>query len=115
MTDNGTNGNGSTETKVSAVAALIKKHREAGGKPATGKAAKDLLDKFKTLAAAKQKADAAADEAAKAMAAHAEAMVLAFGDKKIQVGSSVYFPASRGETVFYREQGKNNPDDIIQA
>lgn len=123
MTDTNTNGttngtNGTAETKVSAIFKALKAHSEAteGGKKPVAKAAqKALLDEFKKLLAARDKAQKAFEDATKAFTEHAPKMVAAFGDKKVSVDGRIYFPASRGETLFYREQGKQNPEDIIEA
>lgn len=112
------NGNGTAEVKVSAIAKALKRHAEAskakGGK-VDKKAQGELLATFKKLLAERDKAQKAFDAATAAFMAHAEPMVLEFGDKKVSVGGRIYFPASRGDTIFYREQGKQDPDDIIEA
>lgn len=119
MSDNETNGNGSSNGSAtkgpSAIAKLLKQHSEAGGKAPSKAVAAELLGTFKKLLAERDKAQKAFDAATKAFAEHAPAMVMAFGDKKVSVGGRLYFPASRGETVFYREQGKQDPGDIIEA
>lgn len=114
MTDtNTTNGNGATK-KPTKVAELVKKHKEAGVK-LNAKAAKDLLDAFKKGLEARDKAEKALADATKAMSDNAEALVLAFGDKKIAVGDRVFFAASRGDTVFYRELSKQDEESIVRA
>lgn len=116
---NGTsNGNGSTEKAPSAIAVLLKQHNEKteGGKKLPPKKVQDeLLSTFKKLLADRDKAQKAFDDAVKAFTEHAPAMVLAFGDMKISVNGRVYFAASRGPTVFYREEGKQDPKRIIEA
>lgn len=117
---NATNGNGTQtpEVKVSAISRLLKEHNEAtdGGKKAPDKKVTGpLLATFKKLLAERDAAQVAFDKATKAFTEHAPAMVKTFGDKKISIGGRLYFPASRGETVFYREQGKQDPGDIVEA
>lgn len=118
MSNSNGNGssNGSEEKKVSAISRLLKEHKEnRANKPTDKKADKALLDEFKTLLAARDKAQKAFDDATEAFSKHAVKMIANFGDKKISVGGRLYFPASRGETVFYREQGKQDPTDIVEA
>lgn len=118
MADGNVNGtNGANETKTpTRVQVLLKQHQETHkGKPLSGKPAQDLLKAFKAGIEAKDKAQKALDEATKAANANAEAMILAFGDKKLSVGGRIFFPSSRGDAVFYREQGRQNPEDIIEV
>lgn len=115
---NGTNGTTAASKEPTAINKLMKEHNQAtenGKKPIDKKVAGALLADFKKLLAARDEAQAAFEKATEALSKHARPMVLAFGDKKIDVGGRIYFAASRGETVFYREQGKQDPTDIIKA
>lgn len=112
---NDSNGNGNGSEKSSAISKLLKTWREGGSKLPEGKARKELLDAFKGLQAAKDTAQASLDKANEAMASHCIRMVLSFGDKRLDLGGRLFYPASRGETVFYREQGKQDPEDVIKG
>lgn len=110
-----TNTNGSAEAKKpTRVAELLKAHKEADKRP-TKDETKKLLTEFKKGLEARDAARAALKAAEEAMSKNAEAMVMAFGDKKIDVGGRLFFPSSRGDAVFYRELGSQDPDSIIKA
>jgi len=118
-TNGSSNGSNGDATKgPSTIAKLIKQHNdttENGKKLPSKKVQEELLADFKKLLAARDKAQKEFDAATKAFGEHAPAMVLAFGDMKIDVNGRLYFAASRGDTVFYREEGKQDPKRIIKA
>lgn len=110
-----TNGTTEAAVKVSAVAKLVNGWRDKGSKLPDGKVQKDLIGKFKTLNKARNDAQKVLDKANAELSAHAELMVQSFGDKKLELDGTLYFPASRGDTVFYRSQGEQDPDNVIKG
>lgn len=103
------------QNKETAISKLLKKWREGGSKVPDKKEQKALLDQFKALHAKREAIQNDLDKANAALAGHSEKMVLAFGDFKLEVDGRRFFPASRGDTVFYREEGKTDPGRIIKA
>lgn len=110
---NGTNTD--KEKGPSAIAKATKAWRDKGAKLPDEKTRKVLFSTFKELLSERDKAQKALDAASAKLNTHATEMVAAFGDKKLDIGGRIFFPASRGETLFYREQGKQDPDDIIKG
>ena len=113
-----TDSNGTTETTVSkesAVAKLIKGWRDRGSKLPDAKLQKELIGEFKKLNTARNDAQKVLDRTNAELASHAVKMVSAFGDKKLDLAGNIYFPASRGDTVFYRAQGEHDPENIIKG
>ncbi len=118
MQTESTETNGTTTPapeKVSAISKLVKAWRDKGSKLPEKKEQKVLIDSFRTLVAKRDEAQAALDKANAALAGHATKMVEGFGDYKIEIDGRKFFPASRGETVFYREEGKQDPGKVIKG
>lgn len=115
MSESQTNQANGSEEKVSAVAKAIKAWRDKGGKLPDAKEQKALIGSFKALVAKRDEAQKALDAATANLTGHATKMVEAFGDYKIEVDGRKFFPASRGATVFYREEGHQDPSKVIKG
>lgn len=97
QTNMATNGSGK---KVSKLQRLLTARE---GKKLTKDEMKSAADKFKAARAARDKAEKAFAAAKAAEQETCEAMIMAYGNAKITIGSDVFEPTCRGESVFYQK------------
>lgn len=85
--------------------------KAGGGKPS--KDAKVLVKAWQTASAAKDAAEAALANAARAQSDAAAALIRGCcGKGRVTIGGVTYVPMSRGETVFLRREGSAEAVDL---
>ena len=92
--------------------ALHKQYLANGGKPPAAKEAKKLIDAFLKAEKAKHDAEAAVEAAKLAEYAAVEAIILNFGKSRKRIGGEMRIPMEKGDTVFFRGEGKGEIQDL---
>ena len=101
-----------TPKAPSLVDQLHEEWKKQGGKPPTSALNKKLVGEY---AAAKKTKEKAKSEYERCQAAESEAVkaiILANGKGKLRIGGEICLPMTRGNTVFFRGEGKGEVKDI---
>lgn len=102
-----------TETKApSVVDQLHEEWKRQGGKPPTSALNKKLVADYTAAKKMKEKARAEFDKCQAAECETVKAIILANGKGKLRIGGEVCLPMTRGNTVFFRGEGKGEVKDI---
>jgi len=111
MAQNEANGT-ATPKGPSLVDQLHEEWKKQGAKPPTSALNKKLVADYTAAKKVKEKARAELDKAQAAESAAVKAIILANGKGKLRIGGEVCLPMTRGDTVFFRGEGKGEVKDI---
>jgi hypothetical protein len=106
----------STVAEVKVPTALNKLHDEfiaSGGKPPAKKEQQDLIAAWRKAEAARKLAEAALEKTQKAVSDAAAGIIRrCTGKKNAVIDGVTYVPMCRGETVFFRRLGGEDPVEL---
>lgn len=111
-TNNETAATTTTTETPSLVEQLHQEWLKAGGKPPSTAKNKELVADYLKAKKAKEAAKAAYEKAQAAESETVKAIILANGKGKLRIAGEVCLPMTRGNTVFFRGEGKGEVRDI---